>query len=52
VETEGQLRILLNLGCDQIQGFLLARPMNKEKAEALLLSHQASLLSPIGPGND
>jgi len=27
VETEGQRDILLGLGCDELQGFLFARPM-------------------------
>ena len=29
VETEAQLRLLRRLGCDQVQGFLLARPMTE-----------------------
>jgi EAL domain-containing protein (putative c-di-GMP-specific phosphodiesterase class I) len=33
VETEGQRDILLELGCDELQGFFFARPM---KADALL----------------
>jgi diguanylate cyclase (GGDEF)-like protein len=28
VETEGQYRILVDMGCDELQGFLLARPMS------------------------
>ncbi len=34
VETEGQQRILRSLGCDQLQGYLFARPMS---AKALAL---------------
>ena len=30
VETEGQLAILEELGCDFIQGFLFERPMNAD----------------------
>jgi diguanylate cyclase (GGDEF)-like protein len=33
VETEGQRRVLLGLGCDELQGFYFARPM---PADALL----------------
>jgi diguanylate cyclase (GGDEF)-like protein len=36
IETETQLALLQNLGCDYGQGYLLARPQTKEKAEAAL----------------
>jgi len=36
VETETQLQTLCDLGCDQLQGFLLSRPQNREKTESLL----------------
>jgi diguanylate cyclase (GGDEF)-like protein len=36
VETETQLQTLCALDCDQLQGFLLGRPQNREKTEALL----------------
>ena len=36
VENETQLQTLSDLGCDQIQGFLLARPMDRHKTESLL----------------
>ncbi len=36
VETEGQLALLRAAGCDQIQGFLLGRPMPAAAAAALL----------------
>ncbi len=36
VENETQLQTLCELGCDQIQGYLLARPMDREKTESLL----------------
>jgi len=36
VEKVEQLRILQRLGCDEIQGYLFARPMAAEQAEAFL----------------
>jgi diguanylate cyclase (GGDEF)-like protein len=41
VETESQLLALRSLNCDQIQGYLLSRPLDLESAEALLLSHRS-----------
>ncbi len=37
VETEQQLEMLRTLHCDELQGFLLARPQSPEKIRALLL---------------
>jgi len=39
VETENQLQTLRSLGCDEIQGFLLSKPLDRQGAEALLLHH-------------
>ncbi|HMJ09095.1 MAG TPA: bifunctional diguanylate cyclase/phosphodiesterase [Pyrinomonadaceae bacterium] len=36
IETESQLAVLQNLGCDYGQGFLLAKPKAKEETEKLL----------------
>jgi diguanylate cyclase (GGDEF)-like protein len=36
VETEQQLSILKDLGCDEVQGFLLGRPMPAEAVSAML----------------
>jgi len=36
VEDDRQLQALRSLGCDELQGFLLARPLDRETAEALL----------------
>ncbi|HVS76331.1 MAG TPA: GGDEF domain-containing protein, partial [Steroidobacteraceae bacterium] len=36
VETEGQLRLLRRMGCDQSQGYLHSRPLPAEQLEALL----------------
>jgi len=50
VETESQRAILCALGCDQLQGFLLARPMNRQLAEDRLLLNAATLPLPIEDG--
>jgi EAL domain-containing protein (putative c-di-GMP-specific phosphodiesterase class I) len=36
VETEEQLQILTDLGCPQVQGYLLGRPMPAERVEGVL----------------
>ncbi len=36
IETESQLALLQNLGCDYGQGYLLSKPLSKEKMEELL----------------
>ena len=36
VEAEGQARLLRDLGCDEIQGYLHSRPAPLEEIEALL----------------
>jgi len=36
VETAEQLRILRNLGCDTIQGFLVSEPVSAETLASLL----------------
>ena len=36
IETEAQLTLLQNLGCDYGQGYLLAKPQTKENMEAAL----------------
>ncbi|MEI7666087.1 MAG: bifunctional diguanylate cyclase/phosphodiesterase [Synechococcaceae cyanobacterium ELA263] len=42
VETERQLEMLVELGCDCVQGYLFGRPCDAEAAEALL-NRQATL---------
>ena len=37
VETRGQLDVLVDLGCDEVQGYLFSRPVSLEKARDLLL---------------
>jgi len=39
IETESQLAVLRNLGCDYGQGYLLAKPKPKEETETLLYKH-------------
>ncbi|MGE4360356.1 MAG: EAL domain-containing protein, partial [Lysobacteraceae bacterium] len=39
VETAEQLRYLRSQGCDEIQGFLLARPMEADVCLDFLLKH-------------
>ncbi len=50
VETEEQLRLLRELGCDRAQGFLLARPLPPEDLHADGVIWGASLL-PTRAGN-
>jgi EAL domain-containing protein (putative c-di-GMP-specific phosphodiesterase class I) len=40
IETEDQLTLLRNLGCDYGQGYLLARPQTVEKNEQALYEHK------------
>jgi EAL domain-containing protein (putative c-di-GMP-specific phosphodiesterase class I) len=42
VETQHQLDTLVDLGCDRVQGFLLARPMSAEAVEALVEKRSAT----------
>ncbi len=41
VEDDDQLRLLRELGCDQIQGYLVGRPMPAEQVDALLRQARA-----------
>jgi len=45
IETESQLNVLRNLGCDYAQGYLLSRPLSREKAEQLLYEHRPLALT-------
>ncbi|MBV9215752.1 MAG: EAL domain-containing protein [Acidobacteria bacterium] len=40
IETEAQLHLLQDLGCDYGQGYLFARPQTKENAEKALFEHR------------
>ncbi len=46
VETEAQLDHLRHLQCDEVQGYLLSKPVDSEKAKAMLFS-DTPLLAPI-----
>jgi len=39
IETETQLAVLQNLGCEYGQGYLLARPKPVDESEKLLYQH-------------
>ena len=43
IETNSQLAVLQNLGCDYGQGYLLAKPKSKDETEKLLYQHPAWL---------
>jgi len=45
VETRAERSLLASMGCGHIQGYLLARPMPLEEAEAWLTDHAARLSS-------
>jgi EAL domain-containing protein (putative c-di-GMP-specific phosphodiesterase class I) len=36
VETEAQLELLRKIGCDQVQGFLIAHPVLADEVPAML----------------
>ena len=38
VETDGQLELLRELGCDAVQGYAVGRPVSEEQFEALLVA--------------
>jgi diguanylate cyclase (GGDEF)-like protein len=46
VETEGQLRELIQMGCDSYQGYLLGRPMPKADFERRALGATGGLAAP------
>jgi diguanylate cyclase (GGDEF)-like protein/PAS domain S-box-containing protein len=48
VETEEQLRLVKELGCDYGQGYLFARPLTEEGAEVLLVQIAGNLLPEHG----
>jgi diguanylate cyclase (GGDEF)-like protein/PAS domain S-box-containing protein len=48
VETDTQRDLLLKLGCESLQGYLLHRPLTAEQTEALLMRTAERPLTPIG----
>ena len=49
VETEAQFRILEQLGCDYIQGYYFAKPMNEDDFVEFLKVHNST---PAGSQGD
>ena len=50
IETESQLSLLQNLGCEYGQGYLLSRPQNKDAAERALYERHSWLPTPLIAG--
>jgi EAL domain-containing protein (putative c-di-GMP-specific phosphodiesterase class I) len=48
VETQEELRLLTELGCDQVQGFLLAKPMGRDDLTNVLQQGLGRLIRPVG----
>ena len=46
IERENQFERLIELGCDYGQGYLMARPLDRQKSEALVESYQGSSAVP------
>ncbi|WP_052700807.1 EAL domain-containing protein [Methylocucumis oryzae] len=42
VETEQQRSLLADLGCDMVQGFLFAKPLESVLFEQLLITHEST----------
>jgi diguanylate cyclase (GGDEF)-like protein len=51
IETVSQLNVLRHLGCDYGQGFLMAKPKNREATEELLYQHSNFLPARETPEN-
>jgi diguanylate cyclase (GGDEF)-like protein len=49
VETEAQLRMVANAGCDLVQGFYLGQPLPAAEAEALLETRSAGARTWVAP---
>jgi diguanylate cyclase (GGDEF)-like protein/PAS domain S-box-containing protein len=43
VETEAQLKFLVSIGCEKIQGYLLSKPLPAELAADFILGHKPGL---------
>ena len=50
IETEAQLTLLQNLGCDYGQGYLLSKPQTREKTEKALYERKSWLPVEIPDG--
>lgn len=49
IETESQLQLLKNLGCDYGQGYLMSKPLPLEEAEKALRQARPWLPAPVQP---
>ena len=49
VETEGQRKILQDLGCDEMQGFLFSKPMREDKMIAWIGRKKPVSISDLSP---
>jgi signal transduction histidine kinase len=47
VETEGELRELLRLGCQQFQGFIAAKPMPADEFRSLIAASGGAIMPPL-----
>jgi diguanylate cyclase (GGDEF)-like protein len=47
VETHEELRLLRELGCDQVQGFLLAKPMPRDALTKVLQHSHGDFIRPV-----
>lgn len=47
VETEGELRELLRLGCQQFQGFIASKPMPADEFRSLIAASGGALMPPL-----
>ena len=45
VETQQQLEHLMQMGCHEVQGYLISRPVNPEQIDALVTERRANTLS-------
>ncbi|HYY95891.1 MAG TPA: EAL domain-containing protein [Pyrinomonadaceae bacterium] len=52
VETEEQLRFLRLLGCDEVQGYLLSRPLPAEEFRQKVLDGGSCITHSLMPGDD
>ncbi len=47
VETPGEMAMLAELGCAEIQGFVIARPMPLTETDAWIRSHAGGVIEPL-----
>jgi EAL domain-containing protein (putative c-di-GMP-specific phosphodiesterase class I) len=49
VETEAQRAFLASWNCDQLQGYLLSKPLGAEECAEFLRAHASCAADPIAP---